>query len=267
MNEKKKKRIGMIGFGQIGSFLYQEITSHPEYGLEIAFVHEAVKELTAKLPKPIILDRMEDFERFGVDLVAEVAHPEAVKKYGPLILEKTDFFMLSVTAMADASLEKKLRESAQSKNRKLYIAHGATVGLDGIQDGKDSWEKISITMKKSPKNINFDCVKQWDPNKIDRETMLYDGPTRGICPLFPKNVNSHATLALAGIGLDRTRSVLIADPKLDVSIIEIEAEGGGNRIHILRTNPIKGVSGKLTLLSVLDSVRRVHELGPGLQIL
>ncbi len=267
MNEKKKKRIGLIGFGQIGSFLYQEITAHPEYGLEIAFVYDVVKELTAKLPRAIVLDRMDNFEKYGIDLVAEVAHPEAVRKFGPSILEKMDFFMLSVTAMADASIEKKLRELAQAKHRKLFIAHGATVGLDGIQDGKDSWEKVTITMKKSPKNINFDYAKQWDPNKIDRETVLYDGPTRGICPLFPKNVNSHATLALAGIGLDRTRSVLIADPKLDISVIEIEAEGAGNRIHILRSNPIKGVSGKLTLLSVLDSIRRVHEAGPGLQIL
>jgi aspartate dehydrogenase len=210
---------------------------------------------------------MEDFGKLGVDLVAEVAHPDAVRKYGSLILEQADFFMLSVTAMADASLEQKLRQSAQSKNHKIYIAHGATVGLDGIQDGRDTWEKVTFTMRKNPKNINFDCAKQWDPNKIDRETVLYDGPTRGICPLFPKNVNSHATLALAGIGLDRTRSILVADPKLDLSVIEIEAEGEGNRIHILRTNPIKGVSGKLTLMSVLESIRKVQETGSGLQIL
>ncbi len=267
MNEKRKKRIGLIGFGQIGSFLYREINKHPEYGLEIAFVHDVVSASTGALPKEIVLERVDDFGKFGVDLVAEVAHPDCVRQYGPLILEQTDFFMLSVTAMADASLEEKLRKLSTTKNRKLYIAHGATVGLDGIQDGRDSWEKITITMKKNPKNISFDCAKQWDPDKIDRETVIYDGPTRGICPLFPKNVNSHATLALAGIGLDRTRSVLIADPKLDLSVIEIEAEGAGNRIHILRSNPIKGVSGMLTLMSVLESIRRVQEPGSGLQIL
>jgi aspartate dehydrogenase len=264
---EKKKRIGLIGFGQIGSFLYQEITGHPEYGLEIAFVHEAIGERVEKLPGNIVLERMEGFERYGVDLVAEVAHPDAVRAYGLLILEKTDFFMLSVTAMADPVLERKLKESCQKHGRKLFIAHGATVGLDGIQDGKEGWEKISITMKKNPRNINFNCAKRWDPEKIEQETVLYDGPTRGICPLYPKNVNSHATLALAGIGLDRTRSVLIADPKLDESIIEIEAEGDGNRIHVVRSNPIKGVSGKLTLQSVLESLRKVHETGPGLQIL
>lgn len=266
MNEKKK-RIGIIGLGQIGSFLYQEITEHPEYGLEIAFVHEAIRERVEKLPRNRVLDRMEDFGKYNVDLVAEVAHPDAVKDYGPLILEKTDFFMLSVTAMADPALEEKLKELCRKHGRKLFIAHGATIGLDGIQDGKEGWEKVSITMKKNPKNLNFSCARQWDPEKIDRETVLYDGTTRGICPLYPKNVNSHATLALAGIGLDRTRSVLIADPKLDESIIEIEAEGAGNRIHIVRSNPIKGVTGKLTLQSVLESLRRVQESGPGLQIL
>lgn len=267
MNHKRKKRIGLIGFGQIGSFLYSEISKHPEYGLEIAFVHDIASEAIAALPGGIVLKRMEDFGKFGVDLVAEVAHPDCVRQYGPLVLEQTDFFMLSVTAMADASLEERLRRLTDSKNRNLYIAHGATIGLDGIQDGKGTWEKITITMKKNPKNISFDCARQWDPSKIDRETVIYDGPTRGICPLFPKNVNSHATLALAGIGLDRTRSILVADPKLDLSIIEIEAEGAGNRIHILRTNPIKGVSGMLTLMSVLESIRRVQEAGPGLQIL
>jgi predicted dinucleotide-utilizing enzyme len=267
MIDKRKKRIGLIGFGQIGSFLFREISNHPEYGLEIAFVHDIASTSTAALPGEIVLERMENFREFGVDLVAEVAHPDCVRQYGPLILEQTDLFMLSVTAMADASLEEKLRRMAESKHRKLYIAHGATIGLDGIQDGRDTWERVTITMKKNPKNISFDCAKQWDPGKIDRETVIYDGPTRGICPLFPKNVNSHATLALAGIGLDRTRSILVADPKLDLSVIEIEAEGAGNRIHILRTNPIKGVSGMLTLMSVLESIRRVQEAGPGLQIL
>lgn len=267
MNERQKRRIGIIGFGQIGSYLYQEIGQHPEYGLEIAFIHEVIKEKTKGLPQNILLDQMEDFRNFNADLVVEVAHPEAARRYGLIILERADFFMLSITALADEVFEKRIQEVAKAHGHRIYIAHGAIVGLDGIQDGKESWERVTITMKKNPRNLDFGNVKNWTPEKIDRETVLYDGPTRGICPLFPKNVNSHATLALAGIGLDRTRSVLIADPKLDESIIEIEAEGAGNRIHIVRSNPIKGVTGKLTLMSVLESVRKTQDLGPGLQIL
>ncbi|MEM3112513.1 MAG: aspartate dehydrogenase domain-containing protein [Candidatus Anstonellales archaeon] len=264
---KLRKRIGLIGLGQIGSFLYQEIVAHPEYGLDIAFVYDIIREKLEKFPREIVLEKIEDFPNFDVDIIAEVAHPNVVKEYGPLILEKTDFFMLSVTAMADFELERKLNELCNQYSRRLYIAHGATVGLDGIQDGKDTWEKVVITMKKNPKNIDFSYVGELNPESIEEEIVLYDGPTRGICPLYPKNVNSHATLALAGIGLDKTRSILIADPKLNESIIEIEAEGAGNKIHIVRSNPIKGVSGKLTLLSVLRSLIKIQQSGTGLQIL
>jgi len=267
MNEARKKRIGIIGFGQIGSFLYQEISIHPEFGLEIAFVHEVVKEKTKILPSSIVLESMEEFGKFEVDLVVEVAHPEAAKRYGPLVLEQADFLMLSVTALANEIFEKRIQEVAKTHGHRLYIAHGAIVGLDGIQDGKESWDKVTIIMKKNPRNLDFNYAKRWNAEEINKQTVLYDGPTRGICPLFPKNVNSHATLALAGIGLDRTHSVLIADPKLDESIIEIEAEGAGNRIYIVRSNPIKGVTGKLTLMSILESVRKTQELGPGLHIL
>ena len=48
MNDKRKKRIGLIGFGQIGSFLYREISKHPEYGLEIAFVHDVVERIDGR---------------------------------------------------------------------------------------------------------------------------------------------------------------------------------------------------------------------------
>lgn len=263
----KRRELASLVSVRSDPYLHQEITQHPEYGLEIAFIHELVKERVKGLPKSSVLDQVKDFWKFSLDLVVEVAHPDAVRNYGPLILEHTNLLMLSVTAMADKSLEQKLKELCDKYVRKLYIAHGATIGLDGIQDGKEGWEKVTITMKKNPKNLNFNWAKEWDSEKIDRETVLYDGPTRGICLLFPKNVNSHATLALAALGLDRTRSILIADPKLEESIIEIEAEGAGNRIHIVRSNPIKGVTGKLTLQSVLGSLRRIQESGPGLQIL
>ena len=57
--------------------------------------------------------------------------------------------------------------------------------------------------------------------------MLYDGPTRGECPLFPRNVSSHRTVALAGIGFDRTGSVLVTGPVLEAAVMELTAPGKG----------------------------------------
>ena len=140
------------------------------------------------------------------------------------------------------------------------------MGLENIYEGRELWEEVTIVMKKSPKNLDFSAAPQFKPLEITKATVLYDGPTRAVCPLFPRNVNSHATVALAGIGFDRTRSVLVADPALDVSVIELTARGKGVSMKIERSNPLKGVSGVFTLQSTLAAIARAKGAGQVMQI-
>jgi aspartate dehydrogenase len=122
-----------------------------------------------------------------------------------------------------------------------------------------------MVMKKSPKNLDFSVAPQFKAADITKPTVLYDGPTRAVCPLFPRNVNSHATVALAGIGFDRTRSVLVADPSLQVSVIEITVQGKGVAMKIERSNPLKGVSGVFTLYSTIAAITRGKGSGGAMQ--
>jgi predicted dinucleotide-utilizing enzyme len=257
MSKDKKKRIGLIGFGQIGSSLHEMITDQPELNMELAFIYEVNSERAAKIPGWLRLEAMERFASHKPDLVVEAAHPEAVRRYGTMVLKECDLMILSVSALVDAALENSMRSVCREKGTRLFIPHGAVLGLDGIKDGLSVWEQVTITMKKNPKNLNFDAAPDIRKDGITKETVLYDGPTRGVLPLFPKNVNSHATLALASLGMDKTRSILVADPKLEESVIVIDASGGGNSIHIERRNPIKGVTGKLTILSILESLKNI----------
>jgi predicted dinucleotide-utilizing enzyme len=257
MNKEKKKRIGLIGFGQIGSSLNEMLSAQPGLNMDLAFVHETNPERAAKIPDGRRLESMERFSLHKPDLVVEAAHPEAVRRYGALVLKECDFMVLSVSALVDAALENSIRSVCREKGTRLFIPHGAVLGLDGIKDGLSVWEQVTITMKKNPRNLNFDAAPHLKPDGIAKETVVYDGPTRGILPLFPKNVNSHATLALASLGMDKTRSILIADPKLEESVIVIDASGCGNSIHIERRNPIKGVTGQLTILSILESLKNI----------
>jgi aspartate dehydrogenase len=266
MNAREKKKIGIIGFGQIGSSLHREITQNPEMGFEVAFVYEIDNKLTEALPKEIVIQNMEDFPRKNPDLVVEAAHPDVVRQFGEFILSKTDFMIMSVTSMSDPDLQEKLKKTCLKYGTQLCIPHGATIGLDGLLDGRDIWEEVTITMRKNPKNLDFRWAAGTKPEEITQETVLYDGPTRGICSLYPRNVNSHATLALAVLGFDRTRSILIANPKLEEAIIEIDARGAGTEIHIKKGNPIKGVTGKLTILSVLETVKKILRDKQGIQI-
>ena len=49
-------------------------------------------------------------------------------------------------------------------------------------------------------------------------------------------------------------------------MIEVEARGGGVDVQIRRENPMKGVSGVLTLNAVLSGVVRARGTAPGMVI-
>lgn len=261
-----RARIGLIGLGYVGRYVYEQISSRPDLGLDIVFAHDLVTERLANLPAEIVLSDITTFASRRPDLVVEMAHPAVTRQFGELFLRKTDYMPLSMTAFADVGLEERLLETARRSGTRLFVPHGAVVGLENIFEGRDLWEEVTMVMKKNPRNLDFSAAPQFKPAAITKPTVLYDGPTRGVCPLFPRNVNSHATVALAGIGFDRTRSVLIADSSLEVSVIELVARGKDVAMRIERSNPLKGVSGVFTLHSTLAAVCRAKGSGSALQI-
>ena len=260
--QDKKRSIGIVGYGLIGSYVYQQITSNPDFNVAIAFVYDQDTSRTESLPKEIVLDHIQDFVSKKPDMICELAHPDVSKQFGTLFLENTDYFLLSVTAMADEELEKTLKNTALRSGTRLFIPHGGVMGLDAIIDGREMWETVKIVMKKNPKNLDF-SRSGIDPSTIHEETVLYDGPTRGVCPRFPRNVNTHATLALGGIGFERTHSTLIADPALNAAILEIYARGSGVHLEMKRSEEITGVSGASTPWSVLQSILSTAAKDPG----
>ena len=257
MAQGRNKKIGIIGYGQIGSSLCEQLSQDMSGGLQVACIHESAPEIMAQVPKETAAVSVEEMLGLGLDLVVEAAHPDVVRRYAEMVLARTDMMIMSVSALGDKDLEKTIKRACQKSGHRLYIPHGATLGLDGLRDGLSIWEEVSITMRKNPRNLNFNAAPQLKPAENAGEVVLYDGPTRGVLPLFPKNVNSHATLALATLGMDKTRSILVSDSRLDESVIEIDAKGGGTSIHIERRNPIKGVTGKLTILSVVQSLKNI----------
>ena len=261
-----RPRVGIVGYGLIGSYVYEQIVTRPELGVDVAFVHNRTPEKVTHLPSKVVLGDLGDFARREPDLVVELAHPVVTAAHGAAFLRHTDYMPLSLTAFADAVLERTLLDTARAHGTRLYIPHGAVVGLDAIGEGRDQWDEVTMVMRKSPSSIDFSEHPTLEAASIRSETVLYDGPTRGICGLFPRNVNAHAALALGGIGFDRTRSVLIAVTDSHTSDIEITAGGPAADLRIRRVSPMKGVSGMFTLISALASIMRAKGPGVGLQI-
>lgn len=242
------KKIGLIGFGKIGQYIYQQFQEEP---VEISFIYDhtppadlALKKLYIDTPKAVAEKCAE-----GLDLVVECATADALVELMPIILQYTDLLAFSVTAFADESFEAAVKEVCQMHGHTFYIPHGAVLGLDGIFDGKDILESVTVVTTKKPSTLGLDNTER---------KVIYDGPTRAACKLFPRNVNVHAAIALAGLGFDNTKSQIISDPNSPGNTHHIEVKANGVVFSIDLTSVAgSGVTGAYTPISAVASLKRV----------
>ena len=256
-------RVGLVGYGLIGQAVRDMITSN-DNGMEVVFIHDADTSRLDDLGDLALTD-LADFDSRGADLVVEMAHPDVTRKWGTTILEKTNYMFISVTALADREVETGIEEATAKYGTRAFVPHGGDVGMDALLENRDIWESVDVVMKKPPKNV--DCAAAGvDPDSITEETCLYDGPTRGICPMFPRNVNTHAAIAYAGIGFDRTHSLLLVDPAWSDATVAIHAKAPGVELHVERVEAITGVTGASTPASIYNTVQMIGSTGPGIHL-
>ncbi len=240
-----KKKVGLIGFGTIGKYIFEKLS---EDGVEFAFVYD-IYEPHSDIPLVRTLEEMEKACLEGVDLVIETAIPQVVVEAAPIILKYTDLLVFSTTAFSDELFTGEMEKKCTIYNHHIYIPHGAILGLDGIYDGREILESIFITTTKKPENLGRN-----DLEKI----VLYEGPTRKACKLYPRNVNVHAGIAMAGLGFDETQSKIISDPNAPGNTHEIAIKSKGCNFNIkIVSNPISGVTGAYTPVSAYSAVCKV----------
>ncbi len=259
---RKPTRVGLIGFGFIGSQVYERIRSQPGLGLEVAYVHNRTGARLKGVAPDLVLEDLAQSASRKPDLVVEMAHPEYTRRYGEAILSHASYLPLSVTALADDPLRERLLAQATRSGTRLLIPHGALIGTENLVEWRHMWEKVEITFIKSPANIDF-SESGYDKT-IVADTIVYEGPVRGIARLYPRNVNTMVTCALATTGLDKCHAKLIASPGLKVAIADIRAVGRDGMILTMRKETqVVGVSGTEVFASQFGSIlRAANASGP-----
>lgn len=246
-------RIGLIGAGTIGQAVIRDLQRRHDMRIDYVLVRDTARaDLLGLPPETFISDEEQALAR-RVDLVVETAIPDVVARLAPLILAHSDLCAFSATALADKAVEGEIRAATAASGRTFFVPHGAVLALDGLEDGRDLLHSVTITTTKSGKSLGTDP---------DAQGLLFDGPSRAACLKYPRNVNVHAAVALAGIGLDRTVSRIIAVPGQQEMIHRIEARGEGLAWNIdLSSRSLGGVTGSYTPFSAVGTVRRI--LGGG----
>ena len=260
----RKKAIGIIGCGVIGSAL-------AEY---------AKKELTEKIEKIILYDS--DSEKMTSlagklsrrsqaagsisevvsesDLAIEAATPKIVGEVlDAAISRKKDVMIMSVGGLLES--EKEL-EKARALDIKVLVPSGAIAGIDAIKASKKAGiESVTITTRKSPKSIKgapYLLEKNIDVDKIEKETVIFEGNAAEAVKGFPKNINVSALLSIAGIGAEKTRVRITVSPEYTRNTHEIAVKGKAGVITARTENvpsPANPKTSYLAALAAIESLR------------
>ena len=224
-------KIGIIGCGAIGSTLAKAAEDMKEVDEIYIFdkSHVCSRMMEERLTKAVSILTFEELVSKS-DFIVEAASQEAVRLFGMKILEGgKDMLIMSVGALVDDSLRESLENTAREHNSRIFLPTGALCGVDGINSAAVTGiEEVTLITRKPPSGFeDVDYVKEKgiDLKNLASPITLFEGNAKEAVKLFPKNVNVAATVSLAGIGFERTKVKIIADPTTSQNHHKIEVKG------------------------------------------
>ncbi len=254
--------IGIVGCGVIGSEICRILNAdrfqgtvflmdrHPERAQRLTRILE-VKSAAVSLPD--ILDQ--------ADLVVECASIQAAQDIALSVLTRgVDLMLLSVGALADRSFRQQVFQAARSHRCNLYIPSGAIGGIDALlAASRDSIGRVTLIVTKPPAGLQTAPYVAAHGVDLKKAGVIFEGPARDAIRDFPQNINVAASLALAGIGFDRTIVRIAVDPRLTRNVLEINVEGDFGRFSA-RFENVPSSNDRTSKLAAYSAAAMIHKI-------
>lgn len=264
-----KKRVGLLGCGTIGSQLAISVDSDKIVNASLVALFDVAEDNLQNLKSKLHSspEAYSDFGRFlasSTDIIVEAASQDAVRSFGKSILEEgKDMMVMSVGALADGTFLSELLQAAAKKGCRIYVPTGAIAGIDAIRSVRHLLNSVTLTTTKNPKALAgapFFETSKIKINDIAKSTVIYEGAAAEAVRAFPANVNVAAVLSLAGIGVDKTKVKIVADPQATTNRHEIAATGSFGEIIIMVSNVPSPANPKTSFLAVLSAIECLRSI-------
>ncbi len=153
-------------------------------------------------------------------------------------------------------------DRARQTGARIVLATGALLGLDAVRAAAEGEiREVRMITRKPP--MSLAGAPYLEDNRISIEGLsgplrVFEGSAREGAAGFPANVNVAAALGLAGIGPDRTRLEIWADPALERNTHEIIVDADSARLAMKIENAPSQENpgtGRITALSVIAALR------------
>jgi aspartate dehydrogenase len=130
-------------------------------------------------------------------------------------------------------------------------------------------DEVLLTTSKPPRALAG--APFFERNPIDlaairERTVIFEGTAAEAVGQFPANINVAAAVSLAGIGPERTRVRVVADPALSQNVHEVEARGAFGEMRIRLANLPSPANPKSSLLAALSPLAMLRRLTDPIQV-
>jgi aspartate dehydrogenase len=263
-------KVGLAGLGAVGLEVARRIEAGIP-GLVLAAVAVRDKE-KAKRNLPQIGDRIPVIAAEQLaescDLVVECLPPELFRTIAASVIERGRLFMpLSVGQLLE---NWDFVARAKETGARIMVPTGALIGLDAVRAaGEGTIHSVTMMTRKPPAGLEgapYLVERGISLKGINTARKVFDGTAREGARGFPANVNVAAALSLAGIGPDKTKLEIWADPAIDRNTHRIEVDSDTARFSMT----IEGIpsanprTGRIVPLSTVAALRAlVTELKVG----
>jgi aspartate dehydrogenase len=257
-------RVAIAGLGPIGTRLARALDEGID-GLTLAAVssaniekHRGWLDKLAKRPATLPIEALAD----AADIVVECAPSRLVRAIvEPVVSRGKTAVVLSVGALLE---NEDLITLAKEKGGQIVVPTGALIGLDAMTAAAvGTIHSVQMVTRKPLKGLEgapYLVEHNIEISDIKTPLKIFDGTARQAARGFPANLNVAVALSLAGIGADRTRVEIWADPTVTRNTHRIEVDSDSARFsmtieNIPSENPKTGL---ITALSVIACLRKLH---------
>lgn len=265
---RQRARTVFIGWGainsRVGALLVERKTAVDIIGIATLDTPEARAALPAGTR---FLASPDELAALKPDLVVEAAGRAAIEQWAPAALAAApEMIIASTSAFCDDALLARLIVLAERNGSRIQVPSGAIGGIDALASAAVlHLEEVVHQIVKPPRAWkNTPAEKLIGLDALKERKVFFSGTARQAAADYPQNANATVVTSLAGVGLDKTRVEMVADPASTKNGHRITARGGFGQMEItLENNPLatNPKSSELTALSLVRLIEhRVHHL-------
>lgn len=259
MGGTRRLRLVLVGWGAIAQRVAGLLADRRA---AVDLVAVAARSQPGDLPLGAAwLQAPEALSEVAPDLVVEAAGRAAVEPWGQAALRCAPAFIVSSTsAFCDDAVLDRLLATAQAHGSRVIIPPGALAGVDALAAASAlPLDEVVHRIVKPPaawRGTPAETVVDLD--RLSEATVFFSGTARQAAEAYPANANVAAITALAGIGLDRTRVELVADPAAAGNGHRLQARGAFGSLDVTIENRPLATNPKSSEMAALSLVRLVE---------